>query len=261
MTDANMRGGDFARPPLERSFACQRLIKIDEETTGPPLQRSGGQPLTKIDDQEGSRPPSTIESHDSARSFLIKQMMPADSGEQISTRSSAIKEAKENKPGGNKITPSVKFKQQSEDILTEGQYYLGISMLVYMYSHLRETCRMGHTRVKMEDIDVNSHHSHAFSRTEKKFLEFTMIAGSIVRVLVDELAHKDDDGKKNESKKGNRRMSIRMEPVSATIDEEYQKRCDPSPAVSRNCNILCQDVSSHSSLTCNSAISPLKKKT
>ena len=194
-------------------------------------------------------------------SVLIKQMLPADSDEQISTRSSAIKEAKENKPGGNKITPSVKFKQQSEDILTEGQYYLGISMLVYMYSHLRETCRMGHTRVKMEDIDVNSHHSHAFSRTEKKFLEFTKNAGSIVRVLVDELAHTDDDGEENESMEDDRRSSIMMEAVSATIDEEYQKRCDPSPAVSRNCNILCQDVSSHSSLTCNSAISPLKKKT
>jgi hypothetical protein len=28
------------------------------------------------------------------------------------------------------------------DVLTEGQHYLGISMLVYMYSHLRETSRM-----------------------------------------------------------------------------------------------------------------------
>eukprot|EP00577_Skeletonema_sp_RCC1716_P001680 CAMPEP_0113411076 /NCGR_PEP_ID=MMETSP0013_2-20120614/22049_1 /TAXON_ID=2843 ORGANISM="Skeletonema costatum, Strain 1716" /NCGR_SAMPLE_ID=MMETSP0013_2 /ASSEMBLY_ACC=CAM_ASM_000158 /LENGTH=1727 /DNA_ID=CAMNT_0000297359 /DNA_START=177 /DNA_END=5357 /DNA_ORIENTATION=+ /assembly_acc=CAM_ASM_000158 len=42
------------------------------------------------------------------------------------------------------------------DVLTEGQYFLSISMLVYMYSHLRETCRMGHTRVKMEEIDCNN---------------------------------------------------------------------------------------------------------
>ena len=46
--------------------------------------------------------------------------------------------------------------EQQIDILTEGQHYLSISMLVYMYSHLRETCRMGHTRINFEDVDVNS---------------------------------------------------------------------------------------------------------
>ncbi|KAL7548003.1 hypothetical protein ACHAWF_011279 [Thalassiosira exigua] len=43
------------------------------------------------------------------------------------------------------------------DLLAEGQHYLSISMLVYMYAHLRETCRMGHTRVRLEEMDVNSY--------------------------------------------------------------------------------------------------------
>ena len=42
------------------------------------------------------------------------------------------------------------------DILTEGQHYLGISLLVYQYSHLRELCRMGHTRITFEEMDVNA---------------------------------------------------------------------------------------------------------
>jgi hypothetical protein len=71
-----------------------------------------------------------------ANSVLIKQILPADSNKQTSARSSAITKAKLNMPGSNMITPFVEFKQQSEDILTEGQYYLGISMLVYMYSYL-----------------------------------------------------------------------------------------------------------------------------
>ena len=32
-------------------------------------------------------------------------------------------------------------------------------LVVYMYSHLRETCRMGHTRINFEVIDVNSFQS------------------------------------------------------------------------------------------------------
>lgn len=42
------------------------------------------------------------------------------------------------------------------DILTEGQHYLGISLLVYQYSHLRELCRMGHTRITFKEMDVIS---------------------------------------------------------------------------------------------------------
>ena len=42
------------------------------------------------------------------------------------------------------------------DVFAEGQYFLGISVLVYMYAHLRENCRMGHTRCSMYDVDTNS---------------------------------------------------------------------------------------------------------
>lgn len=42
------------------------------------------------------------------------------------------------------------------DVLEEGQHYLGISMLVYAYSELREMCRMGHTRLTFEEIDVKN---------------------------------------------------------------------------------------------------------
>ncbi|KAL3811311.1 hypothetical protein ACHAXA_005397 [Cyclostephanos tholiformis] len=138
-------------------------------------------------------------------SVIMKQLLPSsnaddtltspstivhdDLNKKISPQLSVMIEAKEDEQDGS----PVEFKQQSEDILTVGQYYLGISMLVYMYSHLRETCRMGHTRVKMEDIDVNSHHSHDFNGTKKSFLGLTKSAGSIVRTVVAELAHMDDD--------------------------------------------------------------------
>lgn len=56
------------------------------------------------------------------------------------------------------LPKSVPDKRQV-DILTEGQHYLSISMLIYIYSHLRETCRMGHTRVTFEEVDVNSFQS------------------------------------------------------------------------------------------------------
>ena len=73
-----------------------------------------------------------------------------------------------------------------------------ISMLVYMYSHLRETCLMGHTHVKMKDIDVNSHQSQYFNGTNNKYLSFAKTAGSIVRVVVDELACTHDDEEEND---------------------------------------------------------------
>ena len=80
---------------------------------------------------------------------------------------------------------------QKLDILTEGQYFLGISMLVYMYSHLRETCRMGHTRCSMEDVDTHSVQSHYKGGRKTKYLKGTKTAGSIIRLVIDEL---DDAG-------------------------------------------------------------------
>ena len=102
----------------------------------------------------------------------------------------------------------------SEDILTEGQYYLSISMLVYMYSHLRETCRMGHTRVKFEDIDVNSFQSQygimAQDAMDGKYLTNTKTAGSIIRVVIDELDHANENEQEQELMGAHR---------------EYEKRC------------------------------------
>jgi hypothetical protein len=86
-----------------------------------------------------------------------------------------------------------KHKEEHVDILTEGQIYLGISMLVYMYSHLRETVRQGLTRVKMEDIDVHSCQSVYNARRKIKYLSKTKTAGSIIRVVIDELDGEDEN--------------------------------------------------------------------
>lgn len=82
---------------------------------------------------------------------------------------------------------------QKLDILTEGQYFLGISMLVYMYSHLRETCRMGHTRCSMEDVDTHSVQSQYKGGRNTKYLSDTKTAGSIIRLVIDELDDTDDN--------------------------------------------------------------------
>ena len=87
----------------------------------------------------------------------------------------------------------VDSKEEHKDILSEGQIYLGISMLVYMYSHLRETVRQGLTRVRMEDIDVHSCHSQYNARRKIKYLSKTKTAGSIIRVVIDELDGEDEN--------------------------------------------------------------------
>ena len=84
-------------------------------------------------------------------------------------------------------------REEHKDILSEGQIYLGISMLVYMYSHLRETVRQGLTRVRMEDIDVHSCHSQYSTRRKIKYLSKTKTAGSIIRVVIDELDGEDEN--------------------------------------------------------------------
>lgn len=101
-------------------------------------------------------------------------------------------------------------KKDSQDILTEGQYFLGISMLVYMYSHLRETCRMGHTRVKMEDIDVHSIQSQYQGGVCEKYLDSTKTAGSIIRVVIDELDVADEQDEDND--------------IVGDENKEYEKR-------------------------------------
>ena len=89
-------------------------------------------------------------------------------------------------------------KDSDSDILTEGQYYLGISMLVYMYSHLRETCRMGHTRCKMYEIDVHSLQSQYHGGKTSSYLGKTKSAGSIIRSVVDELDYTDENEEEND---------------------------------------------------------------
>ena len=85
------------------------------------------------------------------------------------------------------------YQEEHKDMLSEGQIYLGISMLVYMYSHLRETARQGLTRVRMEDIDVHSCYRQYNSRRKIKYLSKTKTVGSIIRVLVDELDDEDEN--------------------------------------------------------------------
>ncbi|KAL7548089.1 hypothetical protein ACHAWF_011376, partial [Thalassiosira exigua] len=46
-----------------------------------------------------------------------------------------------------------------KNVLAEGEYYLAMSMLVYIYSLLRETSMLGHTDVSFDEIDVNSYQS------------------------------------------------------------------------------------------------------
>ena len=134
--------------------------------------------------------------------------------------------------------------QQQIDILTEGQHYLSISMLVYMYSHLRETCRMGHTRINFEDIDVNSFQSlYGLSILGQKgsmrrnndgsgggsgkgsmerirYLDKTKSSGSIIRVVIDELGD-DDVGLRSSNGGGDKRD---YDLIGVNASREYEQR-------------------------------------
>jgi len=102
------------------------------------------------------------------------------------------------------------FTKPQGDIFTEGQYFLGVSMLVYMYSHLRETCRMGHTRCDMEDIDVHSLQSTYKGGAPKRYLKGAKSAGSIIRVVIDELDTADGGDEDND--------------IVGDENKEYEKR-------------------------------------
>jgi len=80
------------------------------------------------------------------------------------------------------------------DVFAEGQYFLGISVLVYMYAHLRENCRMGHTRCSMHDVDTNSIQSQYNKAGEDtRYLDAAKTIGSIIRLVVDEMECSNDD--------------------------------------------------------------------
>lgn len=77
-----------------------------------------------------------------------------------------------------------------ENILTEGQYYLSMSMLVYVYGLLRETSLLGHTEITFDEVDVNSSQSESRMDKSHRYLNNTKSAGFIIRVVMDELEKK-----------------------------------------------------------------------
>ena len=92
-----------------------------------------------------------------------------------------------------------------QNILSEGEYYLAMSMLVYIYALLRETSLLGHTDISFDEIDVNSFQSDlggnnnggssrgsysSSKNNNNKFLSKTKSAGFIIRVVMDELEKK-----------------------------------------------------------------------
>lgn len=82
------------------------------------------------------------------------------------------------------------------DILSEGEYYVAMSMLIYIYALLRETSLLGHTDIDFDEVDVNSFQSDPgfFSgshHSTTKFLNKTKSSGFIIRVVMDELEKKE----------------------------------------------------------------------
>ena len=147
------------------------------------------------------------------------------------------------------------------DILTEGQHYLSISMLVYMYSHLRETCRMGHTRVTFEEIDVNSFQSSYGRRSPEeealledevqsrpgkvnsgrhrrwckrtsslssldapnvvRYLDKTKSSGGIIRIVIDELGEEETEDDMDHNNEDDQRQEFIC---GNSANREYEKR-------------------------------------
>jgi hypothetical protein len=76
------------------------------------------------------------------------------------------------------------------NVLTEGQYYLSMSMLVYVYGLLRQTSLLGHTEIPFDEVDVNSSQSESRMGKSHRYLNNTKSAGFIIRVVMDELEKK-----------------------------------------------------------------------
>eukprot|EP00956_Cyclotella_meneghiniana_P005315 scaffold6685_cov55-Cyclotella_meneghiniana.AAC.1 len=79
----------------------------------------------------------------------------------------------------------------NNNILSEGEYYLAMSMLVYIYALLRETAMLGHTDISFDEVDVNSFQSEVSDGKSQGILTKTKSAGFIIRVVLDELEKKD----------------------------------------------------------------------
>ena len=69
---------------------------------------------------------------------------------------------------------------------------------------------MGHTRVEMEDIDVHSIQSQYRGGACEKYLDSTKTAGSIIRVVIDELDSTEDQEEDND--------------IVGDENKEYEKR-------------------------------------
>lgn len=88
------------------------------------------------------------------------------------------------------------LKESGGDILQEGMEYLSMALLVSAYGKLRELSLLGHTSVKLIDIDVNSHQRNARRKEmlrrgmtlpqDDPYLMNTKTAGSIVLNVLDE---------------------------------------------------------------------------
>ena len=111
------------------------------------------------------------------------------------------------------ISPEIVDEESTMDILSVGQHYLSISMLCYMYSHLRETCRMGHTHATFEEIDVNSYQSlygREYLDQEQRYLDNTKSSGGIIRIVIDELESQEEAASRK-SKFGEETMGANRE--------------------------------------------------
>ena len=78
----------------------------------------------------------------------------------------------------------------NQNILSEGEFYVAMSMLVYIYALLRETSLLGHTDIDFDEVDVNSFQSEPGYGGSTTFLSKTKSAGFIIRVVMDELEKK-----------------------------------------------------------------------
>ena len=98
---------------------------------------------------------------------------------------------------GNNSAPAA-----DDDVLKTGELYLGVSMMVYMYAHLREMCVTGYTYVSMLDIECNSATQSMFSLDgdPPRYLDYALPFDSIISTVMDEYdrAEKDRDFNINE---------------------------------------------------------------
>jgi hypothetical protein len=129
------------------------------------------------------------------------------------------------------------------NVLTEGEYYLAMSMLVYVYSLLRETSMLGHTDIGFDEIDVNSFQSDwgfcgasvasgsaspsgggPGGMSGRKLLSKTKSAGFIIRVVMDELEKK---GAFSSVEKNEADMGVLKE-FKKWVHDSRSKHLDPS---------------------------------